>query len=53
MNFINQLKQNSKKKKVYSFFRNNVWGVDLDDMKSMSKYNKGNQYLWCEIDSFS
>ena len=29
-----------KKRKVYSFFRDNIWGVDLADMKSLSKYNK-------------
>ena len=30
-----------KKRKIYSFFRDNIWGVDLADMKSLSKYNKG------------
>ena len=30
-----------KKRKVYSSFRNNIWGVDLADMQSLSKYNKG------------
>ena len=29
------------KRKVYSSFRNNIWGVDLADMQSLSKYNKG------------
>ena len=29
-----------KKRKVYSF-RDNIWGVDLADMQSLSKYNKG------------
>ena len=29
-----------KKRKVYSFFRDNIWGVDLPDMQSLSKYNK-------------
>ena len=42
-----------KKRNVYSSFRNNVWEVDLADMKSLNKYNKGNKYLWCAIDSFS
>ena len=28
-----------KKRKVCSFFRDNIWGVDLADMQSMSKYN--------------
>ena len=29
-----------KKIKVYSSFRDNIWGVDLADMQSLSKYNK-------------
>ena len=31
-----------KKRKLYSFFRGNIWGVDLADMQSLSKYNNGN-----------
>ena len=42
-----------KKRKVYSFFRDNIWGVDLADMQPLSKYNKGNKYLLCAIDLFS
>ena len=42
-----------KKRKVYSFFRDNIWGVDLADMQSLSKYNKGIKYLLCAIDLFS
>ena len=38
---------------MYSFFRYNIWGVDLADMQSLSKYNKGNKYLLCAIDLFS
>ena len=38
-----------KKRKVYSSFRDNIWGVDLADIQSLSKYNKGNKYLLCEI----
>ena len=41
------------KLKVYSPFRDNIWGVDLADMQSLSKYNKGNKYLLCAIDLFS
>ena len=33
-----------KKRKVYSSFRDNIWGVDLADMQSLSKYNKGIKY---------
>ena len=48
-----QIIQKFKKKKVYSSFRDNIWGVDLADMQSLSKYNKGNKYLLCPIDLFS
>ena len=42
-----------KKRKVYSSFRDNIWGVDLADMQSLSKYNKGIKYLLCATDLFS
>ena len=42
-----------KKRKLYSSFRDNIWGVDLADMQSLSKYNKGMRYLLCTIDLFS
>ena len=42
-----------KKRKVYSSFRDNIWGVDLADMQLLSKYNKGTKYLLCAIDLFS
>ena len=32
------------KRKVYSSFRDNIWGVDLADMQSLRKYNKRNKY---------
>ena len=38
MNLINQLLGNLKK--VYSLFKDNIWGVDLADMHLISKYNK-------------
>ena len=38
-----------KKRKVYSSFKENIWGVDLADMQSISKYNKGIRYLLCAI----
>ena len=53
MSFINQLFENSKKRKVYSSFRDNIWGVDLADMQSLSIYDKRNKYLLCAIDLFS
>ena len=42
-----------KKRKVYSSFRDNIWGVDLANMQSLSKYNKGIKYLSYVIDLFS
>ena len=42
-----------KKRKVYSSFRDNIWGVDLADMQSLSKYNKGIKYLLCATNIFS
>ena len=42
-----------KKGKVYSSFRDNIWGEDLADMQSLSRYNKGFRYLLCAIDLFS
>ena len=42
-----------KKKKFYSYFGGNSWSVDLADMQSLSKYNKGIKYFLCAIDLFS
>ena len=41
------------KKKVYSQFKDNIWGVDLADMQSLSRKNKGIKYLLCAIDLYS
>ena len=41
------------KRKAYSQFRDNIWGVDLADMQSLSKKNKDIKYLLCAIDLFS
>ena len=51
MNFISL--KNFKKRKVYSSFKDNIWGVDLADMQLLSRYNKGIKYLLCAIDLFS
>ena len=42
-----------KKRKVYSGFRDNIWGADLADMQLMRKFNKGFRFLLCVIDIFS
>ena len=44
-----QIIRKFKKQKVFSSFRDNIWGVDLGDMQSLSKYNKGIKYLLCAI----
>ena len=45
--------KNFKRRKVYSSFRDNIWGVDLADMSLISTFNKGIKYLFCVIDLFS
>ena len=42
-----------KIRKVYLSFRDNIWGADLADMQSLSKYHRGIRYLLCAIDLFS
>ena len=41
------------KRKVYSQFKDNIWGVDLADMQSLSRKNKGIKYLLCAMDLYS
>ena len=48
-----QIIRKFKKRKVNSSFRDNIWGVDLADMQSLSKYNKGIKYLLCAIELVS
>ena len=42
-----------KRRKVYSSCKDNIWGVDLAVMQSLSKFNEGFKYLLCAIDLFS
>ena len=42
-----------EKRKVYSQFKDNIWGVDLADMQSLSRQNKGIKHLLCVIDLYS
>ena len=41
-----------EKRKVYSGFRDNIWGADLADMQFISKFDKGFRFLLCVIDIF-
>ena len=42
-----------EKRKVYSSFRDNIWGADLVDMQLLSKINKEFRFLLCVIDIYS
>ena len=42
-----------KKGKVYSQLKDNIWGVDLAGMQSLSRKNKGIKYFLCAIDLYS
>ena len=41
-----QVNRKFKRRKVYSSFRDNMQGVDLAHMQSLSKYNKGTN-IYC------
>ena len=41
------------KRKEYSQFKDSIWGVDLADMQSLSRKNKGIKYLLYVIDLYS
>ena len=45
--------RNFKEIKVYSGFKDNIWGADLADIQLISKVNKGFRFLLCVIDVFS
>ena len=42
-----------KKRKVDLSFKDNIWGVDLADIQSLSNYKNLIKYLLCAIDLFS
>ena len=48
-----QIIKKFKKRKVYSSFKDNIWGFDLADMQLISKYNKKIRYLLCCVNIFS
>ena len=41
------------KRKVYSQFKDSIWGVHLADMQSLSRKNKGIKHLLCALDLYS
>ena len=48
-----QIIRKFKRRKVHSSFRDNIWGVNIADMQSLSKYNTWIKYLLCAIDLIS
>ena len=38
---------------MVSSFKDDTWGVDFQDIQSISKFNKGFQFLLCVIYSYS
>ena len=48
-----QIIRKFKRRKIYSYFRDKIWGVDLANMQSLSKYNKRIKSLLCAIDLFT
>ena len=42
-----------EKQKVYSSFKDNIWGAHLADMQLISKFDKLICFLLCVIDTFS
>ena len=48
-----QIIRKFKKRKVYSSSRDNIWGVDLAYMQSLSKYKRGIKYLLYAINFVS
>ena len=42
-----------KKRKLYSAFKDSIWGAHLADMQLISKFNKGFSFLLCVTDIFS
>ena len=43
----------NEKSKVYSAFKDNIWGADLANMQLIRKFNKGFRFFLCVIDIFS
>ena len=48
-----QIIRKFKRRKVYSSFRDNIWGVDSADILSLGKCSKRIKHLLCVIGLFS
>ena len=42
-----------KKRTVYSGLKDNIWGADVADIQTITKFNKGTRFLLHVIDIFS
>ena len=51
--YTNQFIEYLKKRKVYSPFKDNIWGTDLVDMQLISKFYKEIRFLLCVSDIYS
>ena len=53
LEFLKLVIKKFNKRKVYSQSKDNIWGVDLANMQSLSRKNKGIKYLLSVIDLYS
>ena len=53
MNFIGTIIENLRDEQFIHPLDDNIWGVDLAHMQSLSQYNGGIKYLLCAINLFS
>ena len=44
--------EKTKKRIVHSFFKDNIWSVDLNNMQLISKFDKGIRFLLCVSDFY-
>ena len=42
-----------EKRRVFSSFKDNIWGTDLGDMELINKFNKGFRFFLCVTYIFS
>ena len=50
---LNSIIRKFEKRKVYSSFKDNIWGADLSDMQVISKFSKGFRFLLCVKDIYT
>ena len=53
LNFIGTIIENLRDEQFIQPLDDNIWGVDLAHMQSLSQYNGGIKYLLCAINLFS